>query len=395
MSSIESETLESDLFSKSAFALARSRFPALDRLAYLNSGSYGLLGDSVRAAFDEYLDLRIRVGADWDAWVDRSLRVQAKVARLLNAQPEEIAVTAAASAGINAVASAFDFSGERNRVMVSNYECPTSGQIWHAQEQRGAIVSHIAEDEAGRIPVEHFAREIDERTRVVVLSHVCFRHGGKFPDEDIKAIAALAHRSGAYVILDVFQSIGAEPVDAPALGVDFVVGGMFKYLLGTAGIGFLYARRGLTDRLVPTTSGWFAQQQLGSMNIFANDPSRTAARFQGGTPPVPSCYAADAGLAMILEYGPREIAARIARLTGYALERFAAEGFKLATPQERGPMLAIRAKDAPALVEKLIQRDVVTSHRDGNVRAGFHFYNDRQDVDRLVGALAENRALLA
>src|SRR5688500_9050373 len=124
MSSIESETIESSPSSETAFTRARSHFPALERLAYLNSGSYGLLGDSVRAAFDEYLDLRIRVGADWDAWVDRSIRVRAKVARLLNAQPDEIAVTASASAGINAMASALDFSGERNRVVVSNYEFP-------------------------------------------------------------------------------------------------------------------------------------------------------------------------------------------------------------------------------------------------------------------------------
>jgi selenocysteine lyase/cysteine desulfurase len=395
MSSHESAQPESSRSSEGAFTLARGRFPALERLAYLNSGSYGLLGDSVRAAFDEYLDLRVRVGADWDAWVERSLSVRGKLAQLLNAQPDEIAVTASASAGINAVASALGFSVERNRILVSNYEFPTSGQIWHAQERRGAVVSHVAEDESGRIPVQHFADLVDERTRIVVLSHVCFRHGGKFSDEDIKAIVELAHRNGAHVILDVFQSIGGQPVDADALGVDFIVGGMFKYLLGTAGIGFLYVRRGLIEQLVPTTSGWFAQQQMGSMDIFANDPSRTAARFQGGTPPVPSCYAADAGLAMILEYDPRQIAARIRELTGYALEQVSAEGFKLATPQERGPMLAIRAKDAPALVQKLIERDVVTSHRDGNVRAGFHFYNDREDVDRLVAGLSENRPLLA
>src|SRR3546814_18297491 len=114
---------------------------------------------------------------------------------------EEIAVTASASAGINALATALDFSGGRDRVLVSNYEFPTSGQIWHAQERRGAVVEHVPENESGLIPPEHFADRIDERTRIVVLSPVCYRHGGKFSDESIRSIVAMAHVQGAYVIL--------------------------------------------------------------------------------------------------------------------------------------------------------------------------------------------------
>src|SRR3546814_13789059 len=131
---------------------------------------------------------------------------------------EEIAVTASASAGINALATALDFSGGRDRVLVSNYEFPTSGQIWHAQERRGAVVEHVPENESGLIPPEHFADRIDERTRIVVLSHVCYRHGGKFSDESIRSIVEMAHVQGAYVILDCFQSAGAEAIDVKKNG---------------------------------------------------------------------------------------------------------------------------------------------------------------------------------
>ncbi|RIV75687.1 aminotransferase class V-fold PLP-dependent enzyme [Pelagerythrobacter aerophilus] len=377
---------------------ARRRFTTLERLAYINSGSYGLLSDTVRLAIDDYMDHRVAVGADWDLWVARAESVRDKMARLLNAKRDEIAITASASAGINALATALDFSGDRTKVLVSNYEFPTSGQIWHAQERRGAVVEHVAEDVSGLIPPEHFADLIDERTRIVVLSHVCYRHGGKFSDESIRAIAEMAHRQGAYVILDCFQSVGAQAIDVKKLGVDFAVGGMYKYLLGTAGSGFLYARQERIADLVPTASGWFAQDDVGAMNIFANEPSRAASRFQAGTPPVLSCYAADAGLEIILEYGVEAIAARVAELTRYALNRFTAEGFTVMTPADersRGPMLALKAQDPSTLVARLIEQGVVTSYRESNLRAGFHFYNDKSDTDRLVDALRANRDLLA
>lgn len=394
MSSLDSASAQ--IFSADRMQAVRARFQSLERLAYINSGSYGLLSDSIRAGIRDYVDHRIEVGADWDAWVERSMRFGARLAQLVNADADEIAVTASASSGINSVASAMDFSGGRNRVLVSNYEFPTSGQIWHAQEPRGAIVRHVEEDGEGRIPLEHFEQAIDERTRIVALSRVCYRHGGRLSDDEVRAIVEMAHRNGAYVILDVFQSLGAEALDVKALGVDFVVGGTYKYMLGTAGVGFLYARRELARSLVPTVSGWFAQEDIGAMDIFANDPSHTATRFQGGTPPVLSCYASDAGLGLILDYGVKAIEARVRALTAHALERFGEEGFTLATPAEsHGPMLAIRSADAGALVQKLIERDVVTSHRDGNVRAGFHFYNDESDLERLIEGLNANRALLA
>lgn len=373
----------------------RAHFPSLERLAYLNSGSYGLLSDRVEAAVREYLDLRIRAGADWDAWVERSMRLASKLARLINADHTEIAITSTASAGINAVASALDFSGERNRVLVSNYEFPTSGQIWHAQQRRGAVVKHVAENDDRLIPAADFIDLIDERTAIVAISRVCYRHGGRIPDCDVRAIADAARRNGAYAILDCFQSLGAETLDVKALGVDFAVGGMYKYLLGTAGAGFLYARKGIEQELVPTTSGWFAQEDVGAMDIFANDPSRSARRFQGGTPPVMACYAADAGLDLIFDYGPEAIEERVRSLASAAFERFRQQGYEIATPEaSRGPMIAVRSSDSPALVRALIEREVVTSERDGNVRAGFHFYNDESDLDRLIEALDANRPLL-
>ena len=372
------------------FAEFRAHFPTARTKLYLNSGSYGLLADSVRAGVTAYLDDRAERGADWGGWVALESDVRHRLATLLGASPGEVAVTASASAGINAVASSIDLAA-RPKIVVSNYEFPTSAQIWHAQEKRGAEVVHVAEAADRTIPIEHFDAVIDDRTAIVALSHVCYRHGAKLSSDTIREVARIAHDRGALVILDCYQSVGTEPIDVRALGVDFCVGGMLKYLLGSAGSGFLWARQDLTTLLTPTTSGWFAQADTDAMDIFAHDPSPDARRFQAGTPPVPSLYAARAGLDLILATGIESIGKRVRTLTRRALDGLRGADIEVATPDDddrRGPMIAIPAYDDMALVNYLAERDVVVSCRDGNVRAGFHAYNTEDEVDRFIAMLA-------
>jgi selenocysteine lyase/cysteine desulfurase len=311
---------------------------------------------------------------------------------VLGASPEEIAVTASASAGINSLASALDFTGARNKVVISEFEFPTNAQIWHAQERRGAEVVHVPAGADGYIPLEHFARVIDERTQLVAVTHVCYRNGARL---DIPGIARLAHEQGARVLLDTYQAVGALSVDARRMDADFIVGGMLKYLLGTSGIGFLYARSELVRDLVPSNSGWFAQEEIAAMDISANHPAKSARRFEAGTPPVVNCYAAEAGLSIILEIGTAAIEARIRALTRRCLDGLADMGWPAATPTEtdrRGPMVAVPSRDAPALFEKLMERDIVTSFRNNNVRVTCHFYNNEEDIDRFLATMARHRA---
>src|SRR3569832_610113 len=381
----------SPVFDAEAF---RARFPTLKTKAYMNSGSYGLLADEVRAAFEAYLDDRLRCGSEWGRWVERAEAVHTDKASKHHDEPNEIAVTASASAGVNAVASALDFSGPRNKVVVSNFEFPTSGQIWHAQEPRGAEVVHVPEDDTGYIPLEHFERAIDERTKIVAIAQVCYRNGAK---QDVKGIVEIARRKGALVLLDIYQAVGATDIDLKALDVDFATGGMLKYLLGTAGIGFFYCRKELIEQLRPTVTGWFAQSNIFKMSIFENDPSPTARRFEMGTPPVPNCYAAEAGIGIINGVGTGLIEPYVRDLTRRAIERLSEIGCQFAMPTDdarRGPQVTVKSTDDHALVERLAARDIVGSNRDGNLRAMFHAYNTDADVDALVEGLKANRDLL-
>jgi selenocysteine lyase/cysteine desulfurase len=373
------------------FEALRREFPVLQRKTYLNSGSYCALANEVRAAFEAYMEDRLLVGANWDVWVTKNDSVRNLVAELLRAAPDEIAVTASVSAGLNALASALDFSGVRNKVVVSDFEFPTNAQIWHAQRPRGARVVHVARAADGYIPLDKFAEAIDEQTQLVAITHVCFRNGAKL---DIPGIVRLAHAKGARVLVDSYQSAGSVDLDVKALNVDFAVGGMLKYLLGTAGIAFMYVKEPFAQSLLPTNSGWFAQSNIAAMDITANRPAPNARRFEAGTPPVINCYAAEAGLKLLLRVGTANIERRNYALTRRCMQRLEEIAWPSVTPSQddrRGATVAIPSRDSAQLCAELMKRDIVTSHRDDNVRASFHFYNDYDDVDCFIAAMTELR----
>ena len=377
------------------FEALRKEFPVLQRKTYLNSGSYCALANEVRAAFDAYMEDRLLVGANWDVWVTKNESVRNLTATLLHASPDEIAVTASVSAGLNALASALKFTGPRNKVVVSDFEFPTNAQIWHAQEPRGAKVVHVPRAADGYIPTEMFEKAIDEQTLLVAITHVCFRNGAKL---DIPGIVRLARAKGAMVLLDCYQSVGSLDIDVKALDVDFAAGGMLKYLLGTAGIGFLYARESCVRSLVPTNSGWFAQADISAMDITANRPAPNARRFEAGTPPVVNCYAAEAGLKLLLKVGTPAIEKRNFALTRHCMERLEEIGWPSITPVEdarRGATVAVPSSDAARVQAELLKHDIVTSYRDANVRASFHFYNNEDDVESFIASMQELRGSLA
>src|SRR6202050_3522125 len=311
------------------FEALRKEFPVLRRKTYLNSGSYCALANEVKAAFEAYMEDRLLVGANWEVWVTKNESGRALVATLLRAAPDEIAVTASVSAGLNALASALHFSGPRNKVVVSDFEFPTNAQIWHAQEPRGAKVVHVPRADDGYIPTEMFEKAIDEQTPLVAIPHVCFRNGAKL---DIPGIVRLARAKGAMVLLDCYQAVGSLDIDVKALDVDFAAGGMLKYLLGTAGIAFLYVRDSFINSLVPPNSGWFAQADIAAMDITATRPAPSARRFEAGTPAVVNCYAAEAGLKILLGVGTPAIERRVYDLTRRCMQRLEEIGWPSVTP---------------------------------------------------------------
>jgi selenocysteine lyase/cysteine desulfurase len=373
----------------------RAEFPIFEHTTYANSCSQGALANRVRAAAEEWLAGWDANGAEWEFWVERNEAARAAFARLLHAEPDDVAVTTSVSQGVSALVSALDLSGQRNRIVISEYEFPTVGQIAHAQELRGAEVVHVWPEPDGRISLERFADAIDERTALVCCTAVSFRSGHR---QDVSAIGELAHARGALLLADSYQAIGALEVDVRTLGADVVTGGTVKYLLGSAGLGFMWLQPELRSELLPTQTGWFADEDIFAMSIADYSPHSSARRFDSGTPPVPSLYPGVAGMELVAEVGVPAIEEHVRGLVDRLLAGLEELDANVATPRdpaERGPLICVVSTDPNALVDALAAERIVTSTRDSNLRISLHLYNVEDDVDRILAALEANRELLA
>jgi selenocysteine lyase/cysteine desulfurase len=372
----------------------RHRFPIFEDRVYINSCSQGALSDAVRAAYERYLSDWDEHGAPWEYWVGQLEAARRSIAGLVNAGEDEIAVTTSVSAGVSAVASGLRFDSGRDTIVVSDFEFPAIGQILHAQEQRGARVVHVPAAPDGTIPLERFEAAIDERTALVAVTHVCFRNGSR---NDVQGVAELAHARGALVLVDAYQAVGSIPIDVKTLGCDLLAAGVLKYLLGSAGLGFLYCRRDLVERIEPTATGWFADRDIFEMDIRDYSPAPTARRFESGTPPIPPIYAGIAGIELMKQIGIAETEAHVRELNAILLAGLDELGAVVATPRPpelHGALVCVASTNAERLVDALAREGVVTSYRDDNLRISAHCYNTADDVETVLELLSGNRDLL-
>ena len=260
---------------------------------------------------------------------------------------------------------------------------------------RGARVVHVEADADGTIPLERFEREIDDDTAIVSVTHVCYRNGARVDVQEVARHRARARRARRAGRVPERRSL---PLDVRELDVDFLAAGVLKYLLGSAGLAFLYARREVVERVWPTATGWFADKNIFEMDHRDYSPAPTASRFQSGTPPIPAIYAGVAGIELMQEIGVADTRKHVNALNARLFEGLDELGATVVTPRRpkrRGALVCVRSKDAPELVRALGREGIVTSDRDSNLRISAHAYNSVDDVDELLAALERHKKLLA
>lgn len=364
-------------------AAFRARFPDLERTAHLASCSLGARSVDLDAAMKAMLADMASEGAPWGRFELQVTEARSRFASLIGARPQQVAVVPNASVGAYQVASTIDWS-RRARLVASRVEFPSLGHVWLAQQDNGADISFTA------TPDEQ-AEGLDERTALVSVPLVDYRDARRWP---VRTIADRAHAVGARVMVDAYQAVGVQPVDVEELGCDFLVAGSMKYLLGLPGVAFLYVKSPESIDLAPVLTGWF-----GRVNPFSFDPEHLdfpaeARKFETGTPAVPACYAATAGLRLISGLNLVAVRDHVLSLSTLAADQLTAAGelVQAAPPGQRGAHIAVRDTDPARLAAFLARRRVIASPRGDLLRLSFHFYNDISDVEAVCTAIADYRA---
>ena len=371
----------------------RGEFPIFRDSVYLNTCSLGALGERSRRKVAEFLDIWQRRGAAawYDVWWEALTDLRTRYGRIVNATAGDIALAPSISVALSAVAESLDYS-RRPKVVITSLDFPTVAYQWLAKAKHGVELVVVESPDKIHVPVEAIARAVDERTALIVTSHVYFTSGAI---QDIKRVADVAHAHGALCLIDAYQSVGQVPVDVQATGVDALVAGGLKWLLGGPGIVFLYVREAVARSLEPKISGWFGQRDQ-----FAFDPRALtfhdgARRFELGTPALAAIYAQLGGLEYIEEIGVPRIRDVTAALTEDLIATLRGAGFKpkvAADPRERSAIVMVPMPDPGASIRHLAAGGIIADTRPGHVRFSPFFYNAQEDHVRATERLASQPA---
>ena len=371
----------------------RAEFPITERSIYLNSCSLTPLARRGAAALAEYAKTWTELGGRaWSQhWVGLLDELRGDFARVLGADHEEVALEPAVSAALVTIASSFDYA-KRNKVVVADIDFPTDAHTWLALATAGVEVEFVHSPDGATVPLELFERAVDERTALVCTGHVYYTSGYI---QDVARLAEICHRKGAALVADAYQSIGAVPFDVHASGVDFLVGGTLKWLMGGPGMAFLYARRERIAAARPTAIGWWAMRDPFAFDVRHVDLSPTARRFEYGTPAVAAAYTARAGIALVEEIGIATVRERHMALSQRLVDGALAQGWELGCVREaerRSPIVTLKHPDPAQVVEALRAKDCIVDSRPGLVRLSPHHFNTEDEIDATLALLAPLRA---
>jgi selenocysteine lyase/cysteine desulfurase len=380
---------EKDVQTAGGFDWARERaeFPVTENYAYLNSAGAGPVSRRVADATAQFYRETLESGdRSWEVWLARRERARADVARLINAEPDEIAFTTNTSSGMNLIVDALEGA---ERVVSCELEFPVTTIPWL---HRGASIRFVKAAGGVLRAGEVLAAAGDERA-IICLSHVQYSNGFRAPLEEIGA------QKGRHAfVVNASQSAGVFPIDVKRMSIDALCATGHKWMLAGYGSGFVYLSRELLERTRPRAVSWMSVEDPFAMR---NDSYRlradAAARSETGCPHFAGIFALGEAARHLLEIGADRIERRALALNRDMTERLSAAGWEVLSPlgEEawRSAETLVRADDPRRVVGHLTRQRVAVTIKPEGFRAATHFFNDEEDNARLVAALDELREL--
>jgi selenocysteine lyase/cysteine desulfurase len=371
-------------------AALRAHFPILSRTNYLNSCSLGALSDAAERELDDFREQWHSRGASawYEYWMAKLAALRAKAGECHGAPEGCTALMPSVSGALSMITESMPrraIEAGRNRVVCSELDFPTLAYQFRVKPEIELVVLR-SEDGIG-IDMAQYEDAVDDRTLMVATSHVFFATGFI---QDIDAIADVAHRAGAWCVIDGYQASGQIPVDVGAAGVDAYVTGPLKWLCGGPGLGYLFVREHRIQELTPRFTSWFAAKDQFAFDFERFEFRDDARRFELGTPPLATVHMALGAHGLLESVGFDTIHARNRMLTDHLVGRLRGAGFSLRMrddPARRSNIVMVRMENEARVVEALAGAGIVVDHRPGHVRVSAHVYNTTDELDHFVSEL--------
>jgi cysteine desulfurase/selenocysteine lyase len=367
----------------------RAPFPVTESWAFLDHAAVAPLSGPACAALLEYADDTSKHGVAHSVrWLKRIEEVRSLAARLIHAEPAEIAFVSSTSAGIGIVAEGLDWQPGDNLVTAAE-EYPANLYPWMNVATRGVELRRIP-SRGPRIDVDDIRAALDGRTRLVSLSSVEYASGFR---NDLARVGELCRERGILFFVDAIQSLGMLPIDVQSLPIDFLAADGHKWLLGPEGAGIFFIRKALIDRLHPIGVGWHSVVNCWDFATIDFRLRPDAARWEGGSPNTAGITALGASLDLLLNIGIGNVAERIFELTDYLCDRatkIGVEVFSSRQADERSGIVSLlppSGADLAELVRRCRDAGVIVNRRAGRLRASPHCYNTPAEIDRFIEVL--------
>ena len=359
----------------------RQQFPITEKVAYLNTAAAGPLARATMAAATGYYR-QMTEDADqhWDQWLAQREEIRKRVAKFINAESDEIALTTNTSSGMNVIVDALAEHGE---VISCELEFPVSTITWMHRR----IPVHLVKPVAGALRIEDLRSAMTGKTGVISLSHVQFSNGFRI---DLDELGQMKGKHA--LVVNASQSAGVFEIDVKRAQIDALCATGHKWMLSGYGSGFVYLSRELQARSRPHAIGWMSVEDPYAMR---NDEIHlrrdAAARTELGCPHFAGMFALGASVVMLDEVGIKNIQARSLSLNHYLTEHLIESGWRVISPLQeerfRSAETLVEVGTPEQVVAKLAEKGIAVTAKPEGIRVATDFFNDESDIDRLIEGL--------
>jgi cysteine desulfurase/selenocysteine lyase len=369
----------------------RRLFPVTRSYAYLNSAAVAPLPTvSVEAVSRQLRDVCESGSLNFNQWIDTKNRARAIIAQMLNVKSEQIAFMRNTSDALSTIANGLKWRKGDNVVSFAK-EFPANFHAWRRIRNAFDVELRLCPERNGRIDLEEFIGLIDENTKLVSISAVQYGSGFR---ARLERIGRAARAVDALFVVDIIQAFGVMPFDLDAQMVDAAAGASHKWLCSPEGCGILYLSDRARERIEPTLVGWISVGEPFNFENTEQEYKPNALAWETGTGCISLFYGLEQSAKLLQETGAGRIEKYLEELTDYLCELLAGKNYEIASSRaegEKSQIVCIKHLGdlQPAEIAKRLEREnIIVSPRSDRIRIAPHFFNNQEDIERLIEALA-------